>query len=317
MLKATLYTIALVLFALLAWAVAAYLWDMHRAYARIGARGTVITSPYGDIEYTQGGSGPPVLVIHGSGGGYDQGELMVRAVLGDQVHWIAPSRFGYLRSTFHQGATFDEQAHAYAHLLDQLGMQKVAVVALSHGGPSALLFAALHPQRVSSLTLISAGVASSSEPNQSQANQKGDLLAMIFKYDVLYWAVTKLLRKQLMALMGANDAVIASLTPTQRDIVDQVIDEMNPVAPRSAGAAFDNRAAMPNQRVAAIQAPTLIFHATDDTLQLVRHAEFAAANIAGAKLVRFEVGGHLLLAVQQAAIRSMLRQHIVQHHTTP
>ena len=315
--KTAIGSLTVVVLALLAWAWIDYLGDMHKAYARVGARGTVIASPYGDIEYTQGGSGPPVLVIHGSGGGYDQGELMVRAVLGEQFHWIAPSRFGYLRSTFHRGATFDDQAHAYAHLLDKLGIQKVAVVALSHGGPSALLFAALHPQRVSSLTLISAGVASSSEQNQAQANQKGDMLAMIFRHDALYWAVTKLFKKQLMALMGANDAVVVGLTPAQRDIVDQVIDEMNPVAPRSAGAAFDNKATMPNQRVAAIQAPTLIFHATDDTLQLVRHAEFAAANIAGAKLVRFEVGGHLLLAVQQSAIRSMLRQHIVQHHTTP
>ena len=111
-------------------------------------------SPYGDIEYTEGGSGPAVLVIHGSGGGYDQGELLAQAVLGEQFHWIAPSRFGYLRSTFREGATFDDQAHAYAYLLDRLGIRKVAVVALSHGGPSALLFAVLHPERVSSLTLI-------------------------------------------------------------------------------------------------------------------------------------------------------------------
>lgn len=317
MLKASIGAFGLAVLALLAWLVAAYFWDMHKAYERIRAKGTVIASPHGDIEYTQGGSGPPVLVIHGSGGGYDQGELMVRAVLGEQVHWITPSRFGYLRSTFHAGATFDDQAHAYAYLLDRLGIQKAAVVALSHGGPSALLFAALHPQRVSSLTLISAGVASSGEQNQAQANQKGDMLAMIFKYDPLYWAVTKLFRKQLMALMGANDAVIASLTPAQRAIVDQVIDEMNPVAPRSAGAAFDNQAAMPNQRIGTIQAPTLIFHAADDTLQLVRHAEFAAANIAGARLVRFEAGGHLLLSVEQAAIRSLLRQHIIQHHPLP
>jgi 2-hydroxy-6-oxonona-2,4-dienedioate hydrolase len=314
-LKTAIGSLTVVVLALLAWAWIGYRGDMHIAYARIGARGTVIASPYGDIEYTQGGSGPPVLVIHGSGGGYDQGELMVRAVLGEQFHWIAPSRFGYLRSTFHRGATFDDQANAYAHLLDKLEIQRVAVVALSHGGPSALLFAALHPQRVSSLTLISAGVASSSEPNQASANRRGDMLAMIFKHDALYWIVTKLFKKQLMALMGANDAVVAGLTPAQRDIVDQVIDEMNPVAPRSAGAAFDNQAAMPNQRIATIQAPTLIFHATDDTLQLVHHAEFAAAHIAGAKLVRFQAGGHLLLAVQQAAIRSMLRQHIAQHHT--
>ncbi|MBK6294303.1 MAG: alpha/beta hydrolase [Rhodoferax sp.] len=313
--KTAIGSLTVVVLALLAWAWIDYLGDMHKAYARVGARGTVIASPYGDIEYTQGGSGPPVLVIHGSGGGYDQGELMVRAVLGEQFHWIAPSRFGYLRSTFHRGATFDDQAHAYAHLLDKLGIQKVAVVALSHGGPSALLFAALHPQRVSSLTLISAGVASSSEQNQAQANQKGDMLAMIFRHDALYWAVTKLFKKQLMALMGANDAVVVGLTPAQRDIVDQVIDEMNPVAPRSAGAAFDNKAAMPNERIAAIRAPTLIFHATDDTLQLIRHAEFAAATIAGAKLVRFEAGGHLLLSVEQATIRGLLQQHIVKHHT--
>lgn len=301
--------------ALLGWALATYLWDMHKAYARIQADGTVIASPYGDIEYTQGGSGPAVLVVHGSGGGYDQGQLMVRAVLGEQVHWVAPSRFGYLRSTFHNGATFDDQAHAYAYLLDQLGIQKVAVVALSHGGPSALLFAALHPQRVSSLTLISAGVASSSEQSQAQANQKGDMLAMVFKYDALYWAVTKLFRKQLMALMGASEAVIAGLTPAQRNIVDQLIDEMNPVAPRSAGAAFDNKAAMPNGRIAAIRAPTLILHAADDSLQLYRNAEFAATTIATARLRRFEAGGHLLMAVEQAAIRKLLQQHIASHDT--
>ncbi len=61
-----------------------------------------------------------MLVIHGSGGGYDQGELLVQAVLGEQFHWIVPSRFGYLRSTFREGATFDDQAQAYAYLLDQL-----------------------------------------------------------------------------------------------------------------------------------------------------------------------------------------------------
>ena len=60
-------------------------------------------------------------------------------------------------------------------------------------------------------------------------------------------------------------------------LVDQLIDSMNPVAPRSAGVALDNRATMPNERIAAIRAPTLILHATGDTLQLYRNAEFAAA----------------------------------------
>lgn len=310
MFRKVLRWVAIGLIAAVIWVSAIYFRDMKRAYERIRLKGAVVSSPYGNIEYTEGGSGPPVLVIHGSGGGYDQGELMVRAVLGEQFHWITPSRFGYLRSTFREGATFDDQAHAYAYLLDRLGVKKVAVVALSHGGPSALLFAVLHPQRVSSLTLISCGVASSANQDQAQANRKGDMLMTIFRHDPLYWAITKLFRRQLMELMGANDAVIANLTSEQRKLVDQVIDYMNPVAPRSAGAAFDNQAKMPNERIAAITAPTLIFHATDDGLQLYHNAEFAAATIPGAKLVRFERGGHLLMSVEQATIRAVLHKHI-------
>jgi len=305
--------IALALIAVLVSATAAYLWDMNRAYERVRAKGTVIPSPYGDIEYTEGGSGPPVLVIHGSGGGYDQGELMVRAVLGERFHWITPSRFGYLRSTFRDGATFDDQAHAYAYLLDRLGVKKVAIVALSHGGPSVLLFAVLHPERVSSLTLISAGVASSTGQNQAQANQKGDMLMTIFKHDPLYWAISKLFKRQFMELMGASDAVIAGLTPEQRELVGQIIDYMNPASLRSAGAAFDNKAMMPNERISTIRAPTLIFHATDDTLQLFHNANYAASTIPGARLVPFERGGHLLISVEQTAIRSIMQKHIVGH----
>jgi 2-hydroxy-6-oxonona-2,4-dienedioate hydrolase len=293
--------------------VAIYLIDMNRNYTRISGKSTVIPSPYGDIEYTEGGSGAPVLVIHGSGGGFDQGEILVESVLGDDFRWITPSRFGYLRSTFHEGATFDDQAHAYAALLDHLGIKKAAVVALSHGGPSALLFAVLYPERVSSLTLVSCGVASSKVADQAQANQKGDMLVTIYKYDPLYWAFTKLFRKQFMELMGANETVISGLTPEQRVLIDQVIDYMNPVSPRAAGVAFDNKAILPNERITAIKSPTMIFHAKDDGLQLYHNAEFAAANIPYASLVSYERGGHLLMIVEREDIQSQMQKHILDH----
>ncbi len=302
-------TIGLILATLLV--SAAYLWDMNRSYERISGKSMVMPSPYGDIEFTEGGAGPDVLVIHGSGGGYDQGELLAQAVVGDQFHWITPSRFGYLRSTFHEGATFDDQARAYAYLLDQMGIKKVAVVALSHGGPSALLFAVLYPERVSSLTLVSCGVASSVARDQVQANQKGDMLTSIYKHDPLYWAITKLFRIQFLELLGANDVVIAGLNPYQRELVDQIVDYMNPVSLRSAGVSFDNKAKMPGERIAAIKAPTLIFHATDDTLQLYHNAQFAASNIPGAKLVSFPRGGHLLLAVEEPTIQRQAQRHIL------
>jgi pimeloyl-ACP methyl ester carboxylesterase len=287
-----------------------YARDLRGAYARIGGVSSIVSTPFGEVEFTQGGSGPPVLVIHGSGGGYDQGELIVEAVLGNDVHWITPSRFGYLRSTFHAGATFDDQAHAYAALLDALGIKTVAVVALSHGGPSALLFAVLHPERVSSLTLLSAGVAASTVGDQSEANRKGDMLVRIYKSDVLYWGATTLFRRQFMGLMGANADVVAALTAEQRALAARIIDFMNPASPRAAGAAFDNTAVMPNDRIAAIRAPTLIVHAKDDALQLFHNAEFAAATIPGARLLAYKRGGHLLLVTEQDSIREAVRQHL-------
>lgn len=291
----------------------AFVRDMRRAYARIEGTSSLHASALGDIEFQQGGAGVPVLVVHGSGGGFDQGALVAQAVLGEGFRWIAPSRFGYLRSTLPAGARFDEQAQAYAALLDHLGLQRVAVVALSHGGPSALLFAALHPHRVASLTLLSCGVASAADAGQAAADRKGDALTVVFSHDLLYWAASRFLRSQLTALMGADAAIVAGLGTGQRTLVDRVIAEMNPVAPRAAGVRFDHAAALPNGRIAAIRAPTLIVHARDDGLQLFRNAEYAAATIPGARLLAFDRGGHLLIAVEQAAVGAEVRNFILAH----
>ena len=140
-----------------------YLWQMRLAYDRIAGQSEVFAAGGERIEYVQGGAGAAVLVVHGSGGGFDQGALIAGAVIGDGFRWIAPSRFGYLGSTLPAGATFETQADAYARLLDHLGIRQTAVVALSQGGPSALYFALKYPERVQSLVLLSCGVASSTD----------------------------------------------------------------------------------------------------------------------------------------------------------
>jgi pimeloyl-ACP methyl ester carboxylesterase len=114
-----------------------------------------------------------------------------------------------------------------------------------------------------------------------------------------------------IGLMGADDAVVGALTPEQRALVDELIDGMNPVAPRSAGAAFDHQAALPNARIAAVRAPTLVIHAQDDRLQLHHNAEFAVRTIPDARLMSFARGGHLLMAVELAAVREAVRNHIL------
>lgn len=295
----------------------AFLRDMHRAYARIRSGSTVFSSPRGDIEFAQAHSGPAVLVVHGSGGGFDQGELVAQTVLDEHFHWIAPSRFGYLRSVMPAEASWDEQAHAYAHLLDHLRIKRVAVVALSQGGPSALLSAALHPERVSSLTCLSCGVAPSAGERRRDADRNGELLKATFQSDLRYWLLSRFARRSFLRALGASPAVVASMSREQRDIVDRLVDEMNPASLRTAGVNFDNRAPLPGERIASITAPTLIVHARDDTLQLFDNAEFAATRIQGARRLTFERGGHLVLAVELDAIRAAVCEHIRAHAATP
>jgi hypothetical protein len=111
--------------AVVAMGAAVFFRDKDRAYARIEGKSTVIPSPFGDIEYTQGGAGPRRRRLR-------PGRTARAGVLGDRFHWIAPSRFGYLRSTFNEGATFDDQAHAAgAHRRARGGVTKTRRAASS------------------------------------------------------------------------------------------------------------------------------------------------------------------------------------------
>ena len=46
----------------------------------------------GPIEYSTRGEGSTVLVIHGAGGGFDQGLILSEVFLSDDFRVIAPSR---------------------------------------------------------------------------------------------------------------------------------------------------------------------------------------------------------------------------------
>ena len=49
--------------------------EMHAAYDRLLTGSKICKTDYGDIEFAVKGEGQPVLLLHGAGGGYDQGFL--------------------------------------------------------------------------------------------------------------------------------------------------------------------------------------------------------------------------------------------------
>lgn len=291
-----------------------YRHDMRAARTRLRGRSSLLASPFGDIEYAIAGHGAiDVLVVHGAAGGWDQGELIAAAVLDERFRWIAPSRFGYLRSGCQPGASADHQAHAFAFLLDHLHIDRVAVVAMSAGGPSALLFALLYPQRVSSLTLLSCGVVASPSDEQAAADRKGEALARSCRSDLRFWLTTRLFRKSLLRLMGIGPADVLTRGLDELRWIDRVLADMQPASLRFRGVTFDHEARLPGKRIAAIEAPTLIVHARDDALQLYRNAVFAAVNIPHARLLSFETGGHMVVATERTTVRAAVEQHILTH----
>jgi len=130
--------VALLLLSVFVFTYARFQAEISGAREKVLAGSEILKTDQGDIEYAVKGEGPPVLVLHGAGGGYDQGLLLGRTSFGGSFKLISVSRFGYLRSPIPENSTVEAQAAIYAGLLDHLKIEKVVVIGGSAGGPSAL-----------------------------------------------------------------------------------------------------------------------------------------------------------------------------------
>jgi len=128
--------------------------DMQRARAHSAQGSVLLNTRCGPIEYQESGAGVPLLAVHGSGGGHDQGMAFAGALAAHGIRVIAMSRFGYLRTPMPADASAAAQADAHVCLLDALGIPKAAVMGGSAGAPSALQMPLRHPDRVSALVLL-------------------------------------------------------------------------------------------------------------------------------------------------------------------
>lgn len=106
---------------------ASYASAISDAEARVSQGSTTIPTRFGTMEYAVAGSGRPLLMIHGTGGGFDQGLDFAERLLPMGYRVIAPSRFGYLRSDFPSDPSSASQADAFVDLLDELGIESLPV----------------------------------------------------------------------------------------------------------------------------------------------------------------------------------------------
>ena len=178
--------------------------DLSVAAERAARGSEVIPTRCGPIEVQQAGMGTPLLMIHGSGGGHDQGMAWARPLTQQGVRVIAMSRFGYLRTPRPTDASPEAQADAHICLLDALGIAKVAVLGVSAGGPSAMQTAIRHPDRVSALVLVvpiayKPGMVTDSVPPVS--DNKDAMLLRLLGSDFLFWTGLHVARNPLIRMV--------------------------------------------------------------------------------------------------------------------
>ena len=281
--------------------------ELREAKAALDAGGRIALTDAGPIEYGEDGSGAPVLMIHGAGGGYDQGLFVARETFGSDFRIIAPSRFGYLRTPVPGDASPAAQADAHAALLDALGVARCVVAGVSAGAPSAIELALRHKDRVSALILL---VPRCYDPEQSVGVEDRMTNRIVLGLiegasDFAYWLGLRLARSSLVRFLGVPPALEARASPEERDRVTALMRSILPLSRRAAGIRADSATVLTEWPLEKIDVPTLIVSATDDLFNTLPGARFTFERIKRAELKVLEDGGHLMLGRGQE-VRAMV-----------
>jgi pimeloyl-ACP methyl ester carboxylesterase len=267
---------------------------------------TVVQTALGPIEYADIGHGPPVLLVHGDPGGYDQiyQVLKLQHAENGVFRYIIPSRPGYLRTPLSVGRTPKEQAEAFAALLDALKIDKVSVIGGSGGGPSAIEFAALYPERCVALVLEAAITMKIVAPKPSFAEAT---IKNTVGYDVSFW----LLKNQFVAGLQAKDPNDPEITAIATAILNSAV----PYAKRRDG--WDNDTdqwtKLAELPLASIRCPTLILQGAADQNVPPAQAELAHSQIAGSKLVTLPGQDHWMLITKHKELDGLSHAFLVEH----
>jgi 2-hydroxy-6-oxonona-2,4-dienedioate hydrolase len=287
--------------------------DLALATARAAQGSAIIDTRCGAIEVQQAGVGWPLLMIHGSGGGHDQGMAWAAPLARHGIRVIAMSRFGYLRTPRPADASPEAQADAHVCLLDALGVAKAAVMGVSAGGPSALQTAIRHPDRVTALVLVvpiaykPGGVADSAPP---VSDDKDEWLLRLLGSDFLYWSGLQLARDQLFRhVLATPPEQIHAASAAERARVNAMAEHVLPVSTRALGLRDDTRLGKRLRPYAleTIRVPTLVVSARDDGFGTYAAAQYTASRIAGAKFLGLDDGGHLLVGHDEQVQAEVLK----------
>jgi pimeloyl-ACP methyl ester carboxylesterase len=258
-----------------------------------------IDTDEGPVQYVDVGDGPPLLFVHGSPGGCDQGALMTRFLVERGHRVIAPSRPGYLDTPLTgTNGTPDAQAALELALVDSLGIDDVALMCWSGGGPSSYRLAATHPERVRRVVAI----AAVSKPYTfTKTGEERMLMTRVGKW--LMGELTRHAPKETVTMLAEEEGDLSK--DQVRELTAQILDDpmkrqwaldlMETVVGRRRQGFTNDMEQFPklDLDLGAVTAPVLLVHAATDADVPFEYSEHAAATLPSAELHRVEGGTHV------------------------
>ncbi len=233
-----------------------------------------------EIYYEERGSGPPLMLVPGLGGGGAWWHHQVEAFASD-FRVIIHDHRGAGQSTHSMiKYSVDQMAADALKLMDGLGIEAAHYAGHSTGGAIGQTIAQDHPERLLSLVLSATWAGHDAFFRRAFENRKAILLGL---------GVEAHTRASLLTLLppwwiAENDEAFEEMA-TARGPFTSPVEIM--VSRIEAIMAFDRRAGL-----GAIDLPTLVICAQDDTVTPIHLSHELAGAIPGAELVIMERGGH-------------------------
>ncbi len=283
---------------LIAFPLSSYRSDIAAAERRLASGSQVVNTPCGPIEYAVEGKGTPLLLVHGAGGGFDQGLEFGRGLDDSGFMLIAVSRFGYLRTPLPADASSAAQADAHACLLDALALPKAAVLGGSAGAPSTIQFCLRHASRCAAMVLLVPALFPAPRAGEpvKPPSPPSPIVNSILGSDFFFWLNLKLARDTLLERLFATPARDFHAAPAEEQ--ERILSAMRnalPMGPRRKGLWNDVAIVASGERyeLERLSAPTLVISVENDLFGIHESSRQAARRIPGARLVSFPTGGHL------------------------
>ena len=284
-----------------------YSRERRVAITRLANGSQVVETDHGPVEYAEVGRGPAVLVLHGGGAGYDSGLILAFPEWG--FRFVSPSRPGYLRTPLETGRTPEEQADAFAALLDVLGIKKAAVWGMSGSGPSAIQFALRHPERCWALILLSAA----SQPLPAFPLAMRIVVQCMPHNDFIPWLMMN--PRSARWISGPKLTDHLGSDPQKNLMFDATMRSMFPISLRMQGGLNDVQmtASMSPLPLERVSVPTLVIHGDSDTVVPFAQGQYSAQNIPGAQLLAIQDGDHMCFITHLEKTGPVLKGFLETH----